>query len=299
MRSVLASFLALSTLLPAADLAGQVKPSEPASVSQTVDGTEMRIEYSRPRARGRDHLFGGVIHWDEVWTPGANDATVLDLGADVEIEGREVPAGRWSVWMAVREEGPWELVLDPRDDLWHTAHPEPTDDQIRIPVTPEPTDHTEALTWWFHDLWRAGATLSMAWGTTRVPVEIEVEPTRRYTATPEEAAPFLGAWEIQRARDEGPDRWREAEIRHHEDGSLRLVSPAPESGGRAFEWVLQPKAEGVFSLGWTRDGELFSNGSGTFLEMAFEDGESVTFEVRAPDDDVMWRGRRNARDAGT
>ena len=68
--------LALSLALPARAPA-QVRASEAASVSQTVDGTKITIEYSRPRGRARDSLFGKVVPWGEVWTAGANLATTL------------------------------------------------------------------------------------------------------------------------------------------------------------------------------------------------------------------------------
>lgn len=268
-------------------LQAQVKPSERATVSQTVDGTRIELDYARPRARGRTELFGGVVHWGKAWTPGANDATVLEINRDIEIEGNPVPAGRWSIWMVVREEGPWEMVLDPRDDLWHTAHPEETDDQIRFPVAIEPTEHAEALIWYFPEVRRAGVTLALEWGEVRVPLEIEVEPTYGYTVTEEEAAPFLGSWVMEGMRGRNEGQMRALEIIHHEDGSLRAVG----EGDFNLEWVLQPKAEGIFALGFTRDGELWA-GSDTLLEMAYEDGEPTGFAIRDSQDRITWQGRR-------
>ena len=71
--------------------AGQVRASELGTVSQIIDGTRIAIEYSRPRARGRNDLFGGEIKWQEVWTPGANFATTLEVSRDVRIDGHPVP----------------------------------------------------------------------------------------------------------------------------------------------------------------------------------------------------------------
>ena len=101
--------LALSLALPARAPA-QVRASEAASVSQTVDGTKITIEYSRPRGRARDSLFGKVVPWGEVWTAGANLATLgvtsLDLpmhhgSRPVEFRGLragELPASiKWAL----------------------------------------------------------------------------------------------------------------------------------------------------------------------------------------------------------
>ena len=60
--------LALLACLPSL-LSAQVRASEHGVVSQTVNGTTITIDYSRPVARGRDSLFGRVVHWGEVWTP--------------------------------------------------------------------------------------------------------------------------------------------------------------------------------------------------------------------------------------
>ena len=73
---------------------GQVKASEPATVSQTIDGTEIALAYSRPRARGRDSLFGKVVTWQEVWTPGANWATTLEVSRNVRVNGHQLPLGK-------------------------------------------------------------------------------------------------------------------------------------------------------------------------------------------------------------
>ncbi len=108
-------------------------------MSQTVDGTVITVEYSRPQARGRDSLFGGEVKWNEVWTPGANWATTLEVNRDIELDGHAVPKGKYSVWMVVEPEQ-WTVVLDPRAHLFHMKHPGPAPDQIRY------TTHTSTAT---------------------------------------------------------------------------------------------------------------------------------------------------------
>ena len=92
----------------------QIRASERGAVSQTVDGTVISLDYARPRARGRQRLFGGVVAWKEVWTPGANWATTLEVSRNVQINGQALPKGKYSVWLVVDSAGPWTLVLDPR-----------------------------------------------------------------------------------------------------------------------------------------------------------------------------------------
>src|SRR6478672_10516615 len=87
----------------------QLLASEPAEVTQTVDGTRITVSYSRPRARGRTGLFGTRIRDGEIWTAGANAATTLAVSKDVTINGQPVPKGKYSVWFAISR-GDWEMI---------------------------------------------------------------------------------------------------------------------------------------------------------------------------------------------
>ncbi len=95
LRRLLAIAVVTCGVAPAAQ--AQVRTSERATVSQTIDGTVIEIDYARPRLRGRTS-FGGVVHWGEMWTPGANWATTLRVSRDVRLDGHLVPAGEYSVW---------------------------------------------------------------------------------------------------------------------------------------------------------------------------------------------------------
>lgn len=127
-------------------LDAQILASEKGSVAQTVDGTTITVTYSRPHARGRTGLFGSRVHWGEVWTPGANAATTLNVTQDVVLEGRPVPKGTYSVWIVVTR-GPWEMVLDKDTTLFHTQGPKPRPGQIRFAASRQKRPFLEALTW--------------------------------------------------------------------------------------------------------------------------------------------------------
>ena len=69
-------------------VSGQESPGPRASqhgtVSQTVNETTISVDYDRPVARGRE-LYGGIIDWDVVWTPGANRATWIEFSTPVTV----------------------------------------------------------------------------------------------------------------------------------------------------------------------------------------------------------------------
>jgi hypothetical protein len=105
-RIRLATGLVALALAAPAPAVAQPRGSERATVTQMVNGTTISIDFGRPVARGRENLFGGVIHWDEVWTPGANWATTLEVDRPVTLNGHRVRPGRDSVWLEPRQQGP-------------------------------------------------------------------------------------------------------------------------------------------------------------------------------------------------
>jgi hypothetical protein len=141
----------LGLLLPgtAAPAEAQIKASERGGVHQTVDGTTITVDYARPRDRGRSPLFGGdVVHWDHVWTPGADWATTLEIDKPVSIQGTDVPVGKYSVWFVVKDTTVWEVRLDPRDSLFHLPEPEAHDSLITFMAEVHQREpYRETLTW--------------------------------------------------------------------------------------------------------------------------------------------------------
>ena len=79
--------------------------SQHAVVAQTVYTTVITLEYDRPVARGRE-LFGALVEWDAIWTPGANRATWIDFSKPVTLEGHALQAGRYAIWMVPKEGEP-------------------------------------------------------------------------------------------------------------------------------------------------------------------------------------------------
>jgi hypothetical protein len=72
--------------------------SQRGSVQQDVALTSITVTYGRPVARGRA-LFGTLVPWDSIWHPGADSATRVSFTHDVLLEGRELKAGEYSLWL--------------------------------------------------------------------------------------------------------------------------------------------------------------------------------------------------------
>jgi hypothetical protein len=203
-------------------LTAQIRASEIGTMSQTIDGTVISMEYSRPRARGRDPIFGTkAVRWDETWTPGANWATTLDVSKPVQINGHPVAKGKYSVWMVVRKNGLWTFVLDPKSHRFHMEPPDSTKEQVRIPVRIETAPFTEVLTWSMPELGMDGGTLAMQWERVRVPLNVKVQPSLVMTLPATDAAAYVGEYKFVELDSAGKESKITAFTITHEGGTLK------------------------------------------------------------------------------
>lgn len=323
---MLALLLATPMLASAQD--GTYRISQRATVSQTLGHTLVSLDYSRPLMRDRGDVFGRVIHWGELWTPGANEATVLEVSDDVKLNGHDVAAGRWSMWLIPSQVGAWEMVLDPTDSLFHTQRPDLTEEQIRFVVEDEHDGpYTEALAWSFPNIAQDGGTVRMNWDTLQIDMDVAVtsaEPVT--TVAADEAALYVGEWLIkpQFAPPGGempppmpltitlndgrlfasfppgafappprpePEPVDESALspQERERAHARQVLREVEQG--AFEYLLVPRAKGIFMMGWMEDGVLLDVEE-FYHEFEFVDGKAVSITIRDADDQVMGKGAR-------
>jgi hypothetical protein len=269
--------------------AAQIVASERASVAQTVDGTQITVDYSRPRLRGRTNIYGGLEKWGTVWTPGADDATAIKVTRPVTVAGLQVPAGRYSVWFVLREKEPWTLVLDPRDSLFHTEHPDSTAAQLRAPIVPFDVPNTEVLTWAFPEVTNRGATLEFRWGTKGVALPITVQPTLPFTVAAAEVAPYIGTYDFEWADSTSQPRRSVFTVELRSD-QLFGVWDTPQFG-TLREMQLLANGDDRFAYGWYRDGSLWSTSLELNLRFERRDGVVTGFVYQAGSE-VVARGTR-------
>jgi hypothetical protein len=150
----------------------QVPRSQPGAVAQRVATTDITVTYSRPVARGRE-LFGALVPYGTPWNPGANDATAIRFSRDVQVNGRPLAAGPYSLWVIPRA-GVWTVIFSRAADVFHTPYPGESHDALRLDVTPVAGSHVEVLTFGFPHVDGKRATLQLSWGTVAIPLEIDV-----------------------------------------------------------------------------------------------------------------------------
>lgn len=245
-------------------------------MTQVVNGTTISIDFGRPVAAGRDPLFGGVVHWGETWTPGANWATTLEVDKPITLDGHGVDPGKYSVWLRAREQGTWRFSLNRE---WRLYHDTPVPEEgfvLHFEVTPQQGAHMEALNWYVHSIDSRGATLRMHWGPTYVELEIETE---EYTWNPlpaAERASYLGSYAFDTS---DPTT----------GGSMAVTVGVLEEGGRLVgRWgrapiALVPAGPSEFRIGFLRNGALFDVADEMTLRILTRGGVSTGAEL-------LWEG---------
>jgi hypothetical protein len=150
---------------------GAKRVSQPALVVQRVGDTKLTLRYNRPSARGRV-LFGGIVPWDSVWCPGADEGTRLELSRDLAVAGAILPKGAYTLWMVPRATGDWTLIFSRDANAYHVPYPGAAKDALRIPVRPARGPYTETLSWRFPTATSTAAVLELAWGDVMIAVPI-------------------------------------------------------------------------------------------------------------------------------
>lgn len=130
--------LAVSVLFAQADKSK--RPSPPETASGTVAGSTITINYSSPAVKGRK-IWGGLVPYDQVWRTGANEATIFETSKDIQVEGKELKAGKYSLY-SIPGENQWTFIFNSKTGQWGIKNDgstteDPADDVLRVTVKPE------------------------------------------------------------------------------------------------------------------------------------------------------------------
>src|SRR6266403_6330918 len=163
--------LGLMAALGSAQVDKAARPSPAAKASCALaDGKSITVDYSSPRAKGRK-IFGGLVPYGQVWRAGANEATTFVTTGDINVGGKTVPAGKYTIF-AVPGEDKWTLVISKKTGEWGTAYPGPENDLARIDMKASKTSApVENFTIAF-DQNGNGCTMRMEWENTQASVDV-------------------------------------------------------------------------------------------------------------------------------
>src|SRR2546426_7751887 len=176
-----------------------LRPSQKASVMQTVGVTDITITYSRPAVKGRpifadapatmaarakgeatldnqnERVKGEpIIPYGHVWRAGANEATTFVVTDDVTINGQKLPAGSYSLH-TIPNKDEWTIVFNGTANQWGSFNYDPAKDTLRVKVKPQwANDNQEWLEYSFPAVTPNSAQVLIRWEKVAVPFTVEV-----------------------------------------------------------------------------------------------------------------------------
>jgi Protein of unknown function (DUF2911) len=113
------ALIMVSMLLPAllwAQADKSKRPSPPALATGKIGDATITIDYSSPSVKGRK-IFGGTLPYGKLWRAGANEATLFQTDHDIIVEGKKLPAGKYSLF-ATPNEKEWTIFFNSETGQW-------------------------------------------------------------------------------------------------------------------------------------------------------------------------------------
>jgi hypothetical protein len=235
--------IAMAVIFMVSEAQVQIPAASPAgSVSSTIGLTEVKIQYYRPRLRGRK-IFGEkdvMYPHGRMWRTGANSGTRISFSDDVKVENISVPRGEYLIftWPGA---GEWTVSL--YKDLsigGDVSRYDESKDAAKFKVkTKKLADKVETFTISIDDIAEDNKSgkVTLAWENTAVPFTVTVDYDTK----------------VMRAIEQIPNNYYQAASYYLETGrdlnkALQWVNLALETDPDAY-WMLHQKAKIQKALG--------------------------------------------------
>src|SRR5437016_10651617 len=180
-----------------------VRPSQKASVMQSIGVADITIPYSRPPVKGRTIFADApatmaarakgeatldnqnerkpgepIVPYDHVWRAGANEATMFVVTDDVLINGQPLKAGTYSMHTVPGKEE-WTIIFNNDAGQWGSFQYDDKKDALRVKTKPQiVSDNQELLEYSFDPVTDNIATVNLRWEKVRVPFTVEVKDVK-------------------------------------------------------------------------------------------------------------------------
>lgn len=164
-------------------------------VGERIGICDVQINYNRPGVKGREgKIWGQLVHYGFVkqgfglnnpapWRAGANENTTIKFSHDVQIEGKNLPAGKYGLFMAMGE-NEVTVIFSKHSGSWGSYSYQESEDALRVTVKPVKTEQsTEWLTYGFYEQTDNSATIALKWEKLKVPFKVEVDVHQQVLAS--------------------------------------------------------------------------------------------------------------------
>jgi len=276
------------------------RPSQKASVMQTIGVTDVTITYSRPGVKGRT-IWGDplpeqagtkaeatldnqntrpkgapIVPWGHAWRTGANEATQFVVTDDVLINGQKLPAGSYSLH-TIPTKTEWTIIFNSVANQWGSFDYDPAKDTLRVKAKPEwVSQNKEWLEYWIDPINDNSAQVNIRWEKVRVPFTVEVPDVKALTLQKARAA-------VAAAK---PDDWRTP----LQAANYVLLGDDKTSATEAAGWLEQSlKVKETFGNMYTKARMLASQGKTDEAIVAGEKALALGKEAKANTGDLEKR----------
>ena len=169
-------FLLAALLLTAFPIFSEAQLKLPAlspnsKLVQDFSTSSIEITYSRPSIRGRK-IFGDLVQYGNVWRTGANSATKIKFGEDVNFNGNKVKAGEYALYTIPNKDS-WEIILNTGVGNWGADGYNKETDVLRFSVKPVPMEGVcQTFSIGITDISYSTCKLEMMWEKVKIQIPI-------------------------------------------------------------------------------------------------------------------------------
>jgi hypothetical protein len=151
------------------------KPLSPHTSAMTMVGdAHIHFDYSSPGVRKRI-IFGGLLPYDAVWQAGAHMATWMETNKDLNIDGKELKAGKYGFFVIPNQEE-WTVIFNKNWDQHGKDEYDEKDDVLRFKVTPKISENIqEHLEYKVIKTSNASGTINLSWENVIVEFSFTVQ----------------------------------------------------------------------------------------------------------------------------
>ncbi len=170
--------VAMVNALPVMAQQKRLSPHE--TISAVIDGNRLTVTYGRPYTKNPRtgevrKIWGGLVPYGKPWRMGADEATLLVTQGPIEIGGKTIPAGSYTLYMMPEESGTSQLAISTRIGQWGVPVDQ-SHDLARVDLNKEALDKTvDQFTMGIEKNPAGGGVLKLMWENTQFSVPFTIQ----------------------------------------------------------------------------------------------------------------------------
>jgi len=174
-RSILILLLLITSTINSQIKTPDASPAT--TIEQSVGLTDFILQFARPSVKGRE-VYGNLVPYDKLWRTGANENSVISFNTSVTIDGKSIPAGKYSIY-TIPSKDTWEFILYSDSNNWGLPNKW---DETKIVLSHKVYPHklskkVETFNISFDKLNNNSFTLGISWDYLYIPILFEL-PTK-------------------------------------------------------------------------------------------------------------------------